>query len=332
MTISSALRQDLELAADAMRSSRRIAIICHASPDPDCVGGMLGLGRVLESMDKTVFRFAPDPVPEMLGFLPEVDQIEVAPKAFPDVDLIILIEAPSLPRVNPVFSTHQEKIEHTPKVNIDHHVTNEYYGVVNAVEPAMSSVCEILVHLVHTLGVPITTDTATCLLTGIVADTRSFRTPGVTVATLTTAGELVGAGADLFTVSDAVHRTRRLATLQLWASAIDSLESRDGFAIAAVTREMVHSLGLVMSEVEGLVEFLSDTRDLDVAVVLKENADDSIRVSMRSTGRVDVAAICARYGGGGHVRAAGCNLPGPIGSARDRLFADLVARRNPATP
>ncbi|HUE75828.1 MAG TPA: DHH family phosphoesterase [Chloroflexota bacterium] len=332
MTVSSAFSQNLALAAGAMRASRRIAIICHASPDPDCVGGLLGLGRVLETMGKVVHRFAPDPVPEMLDFLPGIDQIEVAPGAFPEVDLIILIEAPSLPRVNPVFSTHREQIERTPKVNIDHHVTNEYFGSVNVVEPEMSSVCEILVKLVHALSVPIDAGTATCLLTGIVADTRSFRTPGVTVASLTTAGELVGAGADLFLVNDAVHRTRRIATLRLWASAIDSLASRDGFVIASVTRAMVDSLGLGMNESEGLVEFLSDTRDLDVAVVLKENADGTIRVSMRSTGRVDVAAICARYGGGGHVRAAGCNLPGPIESARDQLFSDFTAQQYPATP
>jgi phosphoesterase RecJ-like protein len=216
-----------------------------------------------------------------------------------------------------------DELAGVPLLNIDHHVTNTNFGAVNWVDPSAVSTTQMIFDLADALGWRLTQPVAICLLTGLVTDSRSFRTANVDGAVFQAALRLMGAGASLNEISQRVFDRRSIASTRLWGRAIEVMHLEDGILWTEVTHAMRRELQLSDDGDSGLVNFLSGVREARVVVVFSERNHGTIDVSMRSQPGIDVAQVALRLGGGGHPQAAGCTLQGDLPQARQQVLAEL---------
>lgn len=307
--------------ARRVNGARRVAIATHVMPDPDAVGSSLGLALALKSLGKEVVILSDDPLPDEVEFLPSASLFGAAlPVGFVP-DLLIALDSSDPERLGetaaPLLGAG------VPIVNIDHHITNLRFGQVNLVEPACAAVAEQLVPVIDALNVSFTQEIATCLLAGIVGDTRSFSTPSVTPETLRAAARLVESGADLAAITHAIFERHSFGMLRLWGLALSSLQIENGLIWATIPANDRHHLDLLGVEAKGLSSLLLSAEEASIAAVFTELADGQVEVSLRARPDYDVAAAALALGGGGHPLAAGCTVSGPLAEAVARVLAAL---------
>jgi phosphoesterase RecJ-like protein len=299
----------------------RILIVSHVSPDGDTLGSALGLAWALRQWNKDVRLACADPTPPELRFLPGSEAF--AAQAVSDAQVVLCIDASDTARLGSIYDTLA--FQAVPVINIDHHVTNTLYGTVNLIV-ARSSTAEIIIEVIAHLGLPLERTAATCLLAGLVSDTRGFRTSNTTSESLHAASVLVEAGASLFDVSDAVFNHRSLATMQLWGAVLAEAQIENGllWAELPLTLAMAHGGDPLASK--GLINVLSECAEARVTVLFRELEDGAgVDVGLRSKPDYDVSAIALALGGGGHPQAAGCQLAGPLHQVEVQVLAALRA-------
>lgn len=311
----------LKQASQSIQSAHRPLLICHIAPDGDAIGSLTGLGRALRQMGLEPILACSDPIPSRFNYIPGVDTI-VRDVSVP-FDLVISLDCSDMERLG--HFPQNRAFGSTLLLNIDHHLTNLYFGDVNLVDPHASSTAEIVLRLLDSLAVPLDAEIATALLTGIVADTRGFRTSNVTVQVLEAALRLMKAGASLPYVTHHGLNRRPPTAIRLWGAALAQLRIVGRVIWTAIPLAMRRAVGYTGDGDAGLVSFLVSADDADVAVVFVEREDGRIEVGLRAVPGFDVAQVALQLGGGGHALAAGCNLPGPLEEAQARVLAALQA-------
>lgn len=315
---------DLAAAAAALRAAGRVAVVGHVNPEPDCIGSTVGATLVLRRAGLEAQTFNADPVPEALRFLPGAGEV-VRAQALPDaLDAVLVVDSSDPERVGGLLARRPRDGR---VINVDHHGTNTRFGDVNWVEPEMSSAAEMVWHLAGALGVRPTPDIAANLLAGIMGDTGSFRFSNTTPSALRVAAALVEAGARPDRLADGLYGGRRPQEIGLLAEVLGTMALAAGGAVAWIemTQAALARAGLGLDDTEGFINYPRSVRGVEVAVAFKEAGPASTKVSFRSGGRVDVAALAGRFGGGGHRMAAGCTLALPLAEARDRVLAAAEA-------
>ena len=219
-------------------------------------------------------------------------------------------------------------------VDIDHHVLSGAFGDIQVLHAQAASTSEIVYALLEALGLPITPDVATCLFTGVITDTGSFRFQNVTPNTFHVAAALLNAGAPPACISENVFENRTFAATKLLGHALSSLsQTPDGRVIwAHITAEDFVALGATDEDTEGVVNYVRGVRGAEVGVFFREMADGKIRVSLRSRDTVNVAEIAQQFGGGGHRMAAGCTLHVPLAEAEQLLVGAVRAALSASSP
>jgi phosphoesterase RecJ-like protein len=215
-------------------------------------------------------------------------------------------------------------------INIDHHLTNQYFGDENLVDASVASTCEIVLALLEYMEVPIDVEIATSLLTGIVTDTRGFRTNNVTEDVLHAALRLMERGASLPQIAYYGLDRRPTAAILLWGAALAQLRIDDGIIWTSIPLAMRRATGHTGNGDAGLVSFLIGAADANVAAVFTELADGQVDVSLRATAGFDVSQVALQCGGGGHALASGCTVHGSLEEAQERVLSALrtdVARQ-----
>jgi phosphoesterase RecJ-like protein len=299
--------------------ARDLQLVCHVSPDGDALGSLLGLGKALERLQKRVSLVCPDPFPEEARHLPGWEQVKLPQDAAgQDYDLLISLDCSAPDRLGAVYELARSA--GIPILNIDHHPTNTAFGAINWVEPKAAATAQIIVKLVHALDIPIDVEIATCLLHGILADTRGFRTSNTGPDVLRTAVELVDCGAPLSFLCDRIFNRRPLKTIHLWAQALQNLSLEGRILSSEITQEMRQRIGYLDEGDSGLVNYLNTANEADIAVVFEELQDGQVDVSLRAVPGFDVSGVALHLGGGGHALASGCTLPGPLTAARTRVL------------
>jgi phosphoesterase RecJ-like protein len=304
--------------AASLDRAQRILLITHVAPDGDAIGSLLGLGWLLRARGKLLTLACEDPVPENLRFLPAGDP--VVRQADGTYDLLIGLDCSDRRRLGKVFTANLAAL---PLVNIDHHMTNTRFGTINWVDPAMAATSQMVLALADALGWDLVPDAATCLLTGLITDTRSFRTANVGPDTVHAALQLMEAGASLPHVAHQALDQRSLASIRLWGQAMDRLQLEDGILWTEVTRAMRRQWDVNGKDFSGLSNFLSGVNEARVVVLFTERDDATIDVSMRAAPGLDVAQVALRLGGGGHPMAAGCTLEGDLSQVQERVLAEV---------
>jgi phosphoesterase RecJ-like protein len=293
-------------------------LITHVAPDGDAIGSLLGLGLLLREQSKDLTLACEDPVPEVYTWLP--DSAEIVRRGIGPHDLIISLDCSDVRRMGTVFHPGLAGI---PLVNIDHHVTNTRFGTVNWVDPSSVATTQMILELAEAMGWPLTPPVADCLLTGLVTDTRSFRTYNVDVAAMRAVLRLMESGAELNEITRRSLDQRPLASVRLWGQAIEQLDTDGEIMWTEVTRSMRQRWGLGENSDSGLANFLSGVRGSKVVIVFTERDDGIIDVGMRSVPGYDVATVALKLGGGGHPQAAGCTLEGDLPAVQARVLDEV---------
>jgi phosphoesterase RecJ-like protein len=309
----------LEQASELIRSAHRPLLICHIAPDGDAIGSLTGLGRALQQMGLEPTMACSDPVPSRFNYIPGVENVvQDVHAAF---DLCISLDCSDLRRLGrlaqmPAFGS-------APLLNIDHHVTNLDFGTANLVDVQASSTAEVVLRLLDYMAVPLDAQVATCLLTGIVTDTRGFRTSNVTVQVMEATLRLIKAGASLPYITRHGLNLRPTAAILLWRAALALLQIEDGVIWTSIPLALRRAAGYMGDGNAGLASFLVSAEDADVAVVFVEREDGGIEVGLRAAPGFDVAQVALQLGGGGHALAAGCTVTGPLEDAQAQVLAAL---------
>ncbi|MBI2527659.1 MAG: bifunctional oligoribonuclease/PAP phosphatase NrnA [Candidatus Rokubacteria bacterium] len=296
----------------ARPAGQEALLLGHVHPDADVLGTLLGLGLALEGAGWPVTFAGPDPVPEVLGFLPGATRWEVwsaAPRTF---DVIALTDCPDPFRTNGLLE--QARATGARVLNIDHHPDNRRYGTVNWIDPSAAAAGEMIHDLLGALGLAITPEIALALFTALHTDTGSFRYSNTTARTFRIAAELTAAGAQPALVSDRLYQQRPPGTLHQLGQVLERLTVSDGGQVAWLTVPQ----GLVSESfmaAEDVVSYPRSLRGVRVALVFREEAPGVVKVSLRGKGEVRVNRIAARFGGGGHENAAGCSVAGTLDEA-----------------
>jgi bifunctional oligoribonuclease and PAP phosphatase NrnA len=316
---------------DRLKRAKAIAVFTHQRPDPDALGSQVAAAMVLQRNGKTVEVVNFDPPPPQYGAMQDVPGISIVNFATAQAtiestcDTLLCVDTCTYQQIEParaLFTRHPEKV-----VALDHHVNRDEIGQALFTDSRAAACVELIARVADRLEVPLDRPLAEVLFAGLVADTGWFRFDNVTPATLALASRLVEGGAQPSALYQRLMQNETPPKLGLMQRALASLQWHDDhrFASMVLTQRDFQETGATQSQTEYLIDLPMQVGTLEAAAVLSETPDGKVRASLRSKLWLNVSAICNGFGGGGHVRAAGCRLDGPITSAREKIVAAVTA-------
>jgi phosphoesterase RecJ-like protein len=321
---------DLERAVAALRQASDVAVIAHVAPEGDAIGSLLGAVLALRAAGKTARGYLADPLPPNLRQLPGAgDLLRQVPIGRP-YPCYLVLDTADLARTGGLL---QGRPAGAVVVNVDHHPDNSRFGDVNWVDTAASSAGEMVLDLLEAAGFPLPSAAAANLYAAILTDTGSFRHGNTSPAALRAAARLVEAGADPAVLAEGLFGQRDIREWRLLAEALATLEcSPDGRAAwIEVTADAQARAGTGLEHTEEFIEYPRSLGGVRVALAFKEVGPGEVKVSFRSRGTLDVRAVAAHLGGGGHRNAAGCTFRGGLAEAKGMVLP-LVLRLLAANP
>lgn len=304
-----------------IKDNRDFLIATHLNPEGDAIGSSLALALGLKKMGKRVSVINKHPVPETLRFLPAAGMFKKMPpkRVF---DVLFLIDCNTLER------TGFKKLQARNTVIIDHHIVPPYVaesirsGVLSCayISTNASAAGELVYKLLLALKVPIDKDISTNLYASMMVDTGGFKYLNTTPQCLMIASRLVKAGALPWEIAKEVYENIPYGAMRLLALSFATLQKKDAVAWLTVTMDMFKKTNTTAQDTENFVDYARKIRGVEVAMLFREDSDGFCKVSLRSKGRVNVAEIAQRFGGGGHPPAAGCRLKVPLEEAKEKVL------------
>ena len=310
-----------------INNSSHLLITSHAEPDGDAVGSLIALGLAIGKLDVKTTLYNESPIPAVYRFLPSVERIVRHLKKANTYDTAIVLDCGDIDRIGDVSSV----VTRIPFIiNIDHHVSNTGFGNIQLIDEDACSTAEIVYRLIKALLVPMDKAIATCLYTGILTDTGSFRFSNTNQAAFAISKEMAGLGMEPYDVAQHVFGTYSLGRIKLLNLALNSIEISDNgkLSIMTVTRRMLADTGTQTEDVDGLINYARRIKNVKVAALIHELPNGSnakmktsrYHVSLRSDGTVDVADIAGSFGGGGHMSAAGFQIESTLSNLKTEII------------
>ncbi len=304
----------------------RFLLTSHARPDGDAVGSALACCEILGAMGKKAQVVLRDGVPRIYQPLPYADKVVKAERVNGDYQAAIILECDSIQR------TRLAGLEDQFLISIDHHLTGRPFAHVNWIDPHAVATAEMVYRLAARAGVKISPEIATCLYTAVLTDTGAFMFEGTSEHTFELARELVLAGADPARCARSVYFAHSTAKMRLLGAALSNLQREGCLAWIWVTQEQMQRVQAREEDCEGLVNYALSISEVEVAAFFRELPDGRFRVSLRSKGALNVAAVAEQFGGGGHQCASGCAVNGPLSAATAQVLAQLRSRPSTDKP
>jgi phosphoesterase RecJ-like protein len=292
-------------------------VTSHARPDGDAVGSALACSQILQQMGKQTEIVLRDPVPVIYRPLPFSETVIHEPAVNGQHEAAIVLECDSVQR------THLSGLDGQFLINIDHHASGRAFAQINWIDPNACATAEMIYRLALAANVVITPQIATCLYTAVLTDTGSFSYAGTNERTFALAEELVHCGANPVEIAHAVYFSNPASKMRLLGAALRNLHREADVAWMFCTQQEIRETEALEEDAEGLVNYALAITGVEVAAFFRELSDGRFRVSLRSKGKLNVATIAARFGGGGHVCASGFAVPGPLDSAV-KLVVDIL--------
>jgi phosphoesterase RecJ-like protein len=301
----------------AIQDAQNILVTAHARPDGDAVGSVLACGMILQQLGKQVTMAFSDRVPLIYRWLPCAQSIQYSQRIEGNFDLVILLECDGIER------SRLKGLEGRRLINIDHHTSGRNFAHLNWIDTSACAVAEQVFMLACAAGVRVTPEMATCLYMAVLTDTGSFCYEGTDANTFSLAQELVRLGACPAHIAQDVYFSNPMSKMLLLGAALANLRRDGRVAWLWVTTSDMERTNAAEEDCEGIVNYAIGIAGVEVAVFLRELPDHRVRLSLRSKGAVNVAAIAESFGGGGHENASGCTLSGPLPAATDAILARL---------
>ena len=303
---------------DALNGKKTVVMLGHVNPDGDCVGSCTGMYNYLtencEGVEVSVYL---ESLSKKFGYLNGYDRAYTEFDPEKTFDLCITLDASDVKRLG-VFAPYLETAKDS--LCIDHHVTNAGMANVNVVEPDASSCCEVLYGLLD--PDKISKNVAECLYTGIIHDTGVFKYSNTSRKTMEIVGRLIEFGIDFPRIIDGSFFMKSYEQTKLHGCALlNSKRVMDDRCIyTVVTQEQMKEFGCTVKATDGIVDQLRVIDGVEVVILLYETGNPSeYKVSLRTNSELDLSRIAAVFGGGGHVKAAGCTVTGTV----DEILAGL---------
>jgi len=317
------MRGDLSAICRVLREKDRFLVACHENPEGDAIGSELALAIALRNMGKTATVLNADPVPGNLLFLPGADTV-VFDGDGSKYDVAVVVDCGSPERTGRVGG---ELLKCPLLVKIDHHRTNGDRGELSLVDPDAAATGLLIHRVLSAMEYEIGLDVATNIYVAVLTDTGSFHYGSSSPEAFEVAGEMVRRGVDPWAVAEQVYETQSALRLRLLGRVLDSLEVASDGRVACITtmEKDLREFSAGKDALEGFINYPRSIVGVEVAVSFREEEGGVFRVSFRSKGRVDVSAVAARFGGGGHRNAAGCAVPGSLADVKKRILEALAA-------
>ncbi len=301
---------------EEINKAEKIVIITHENPDGDAIGSSLAMKLALNQLGKNADVIIPE-FPKTFEFLPGINEVKKESN-IEKYDLAIALDCASIKLLNG-FTKYFDNA--TVKVAIDHHSSNTMFADYNYVDQDAPACAQLLLVVFSYFNINVTKDIGTCILAGIITDTGGFRYEGVTADTFRFVAELCEKGIKVTQVYSQVYASKTRAKFELHRIALNRLEFlEDGkIAFTYVTKADEEQVEAKNGDYDGIVENGRDVEGVEVSVFLRET-DKGIKVSLRSKNYVNASEVAMMFGGGGHLRAAGCNIQGTIDQAKNQII------------
>ncbi len=310
-------------------NARHILLIPHQHPDGDALGSVTAFMHVLTRIGKSYKAFCHTPLSERQKYLPYSDKITSDPATWTDhtFDVIIVFDSGDLQYAG--VAEYISRLSYTPTIiNIDHHISNPHFGHHNLVLPNVSSTSEILHSFFSHTNTHIDATMATSLLAGILYDTDNFTNAATSEQTLRIGSDLIRRGAAVDIVRAGLFRDKSIKTLRVWGLVFSRIQKYEPLDIvySYISQADLHAHGVQEKDYEGIANFFNNLGEGKVSMFLKEQKTGTIKGSFRTTQPdIDVAAWAGFFGGGGHKKAAGFTVDGPIDTALSHIFTTITA-------
>ena len=300
----------------AIRKRKTFLISTHVNPDPDALGSELSMAIFLRAMGKTVHIINEEPAPQRLAFLPQARQVKGYAKGNNIVcDAAIILDCGELDRIGKVRRLVSPE---TFVINIDHHVTNDFFGDINLVEPRASSTAEVLYMLFKEAGRALTRDLAFNLYVGLMTDTGSFRFENTTARTHVICAALMRFGFSVTDIYRKVYASIPYKDLKEFTKLISRFDVLYGGRVVCIelSRKILSRFSGQFDLRDTIFQFLRAMHGVDVFVIFTEVGPKRTRINLRSSSKFDVAKLASEFQGGGHKRASGCAIDKGMKKAR----------------
>ena len=309
----------MEQIANRIKSAKNVLIVSHMRPDGDACGSALALCYALQNIGVDAEVCIESDIPSNLFFVDGVKQVTKTPKK--EYDLFVAVDCSDEQRLGALseefYLAKRKKID---TVNIDHHVSNTRFAKYNFVRSCAAN-CMNVAQLIAYLGAPFDKKTAESLMLGLMTDSGNFSHDDVDEEAFLLAAELVKLGVDVRLFNYNLFKKQSKARAALYARVMSKIRyyHDDKFAVIVISKQAMEECGADQTMTEGFVDFPLNVESVEVAASLMEVKKGQYRISLRSKTYADVNKIAGAYGGGGHVRAAGCMLFGDVEEVLDKL-------------
>lgn len=308
--------------AELVRGRDNILAAAHASPDGDAVGATVAMGWVLKKLGKRFALCNASGLPERYAWLDVPGDFHTSPAQLSFTpEIMVTLDCGEAARLGAEFAALLPAL---PSINMDHHLGNPHFGTLaNWVEPEFAATGQLVAEVARAAGLPLAGGLAEAVCLALVADTGAFAFSNASAEVFRLMAEMIDNGLDAAKVRDHMDRQWTVGKSRLWGLLLGRLESQlEGrFLLASVRQSDLTASGASAEDLEGFVELLRRHKGVPAAGLLREDAPDRCKLSLRSSDELDVRALTARFGGGGHKNAAGATLRESMESARATVLA-----------
>lgn len=308
--------EDIKGIQELLVSPKKIAIIPHRSPDGDAMGSTLGLYHLLKKLGHDAVVIAPNEFPEFLAWIPGSEKVLIYEKDRTNVtavlhqaELVFTLDFNALHRTGEMENVLSKLT--VPFIMVDHHQKPDNYAIYTYSDTNFGSTCEMIYNLILFLGHKNLIDKtiASCLYTGIVTDSGSFRFPSTTSMTHRVVAELLDIGVENGDIHNALFDNNSYHRLQLLGRALQNMKVLPEYKTSYIklTQQELDEFHYVKGDTEGIVNYGLTIRGIIFTAIFIENKEEGIiKISFRSQGKFDVNQFARDYfNGGGHINAAG---------------------------
>lgn len=296
-------------------------VTCHIHPDGDAIGSLLAVGFLLKKFGKNYELICSEGVPSVYcylfgsGYVKKERDISVTPKA------LILVDCAEKDRS--AIASDIWKIPGLTIINIDHHITNTGFGHLNLIRPQAAATGEVIYGIFKEAGFAFDREVAIALYTAVATDTGFFRYSNTSSFTLEMVSALVKEyGVEPWKIAEQVHEQKSFNSIRLLGEVLRTLKTGIGGKVAwmVLDQPILNKFQVENEETESFVNYARSIEGVEIGILFKELHPNEIKLSWRSSLEVDVSKLAANFGGGGHARAAGCTINGPV----DRVVDDVL--------
>ena len=303
-----------------INTSDKICIAGHKAPDGDCIGSVMALYNFLKPFNKNITVMIDGNIPYNYKAFTD-ESIILKNYDNEEFDLLFVLDTSDTKRLG----KFEDVLKKSKKiVVIDHHKTNEGFGDINIIDNEMSSTGELLYDILKASDLDISVEVAVLIYIAILTDTGKFSYTNTTSNTHRKAAELIDLGVNVSEIDNIIYNSKPSNIVKAFIDCVSGVELyyENKLGITAITKSILDKNNADIADIDGVVEYIREIKEVEVSCVLKEN-DEGTKVSLRSKNNIDVSAVSVKYKGGGHAKAAGFELNENIENAKKIIIEEF---------